>query len=55
MLNIDPCLSCFIRRPSPPLAILDPLDEEPSLADVLTLPEVPGVLELPEGEDELTA
>ena len=55
MLNIEPCLSCFIRRASPPLAIVDPLDEEPSLADVLTLPEVPGVLELPEGEDELTA
>ena len=54
MLNIEPCLSCFIRRSSPPPAILHPLDEEPSLADVLTLPELPGVLEVPEGEDKLT-
>lgn len=55
MFNIEPCFSCFIRRASPPPAILDPLDEEPSLADVLTLPEPTGMLEIPEGEDQRRA
>lgn len=48
--NIEPRLSFFIRRASPPPLIIDPLDEEPSLAGVLTLEELTGVLEEPAGE-----
>ena len=53
LFNIEPRLSCLIRRASPPPRILDPLDEEPSLAGVLTLEELTGVLEVPTGEGEL--